>query len=248
MAMLDDTERARYDRQMRLPDFGEDGQRRLKKAKVFIAGVGGLGSPVAAYLAIAGVGNIRIIDHDIVENTNLNRQILHWTSDVGKTKTASAKEKLDQINPHVNIDAISDEIRTDNAHRLVGDAGIIIDALDNFSARYALNRVAIDKKIPYVHGSVYGLEGRLTFIMPGETPCLKCIFPKPPPEGIVPVVGTTPGVIGCMQAAETIKYFTGIGTLAKNKLIVYDGMHAEIIEIPVKRDSNCPECLTGNRR
>ena len=185
--MFSERELERYKRQMML--FGEEGQERLKKAHIFIAGAGGLGSPVSIYLAVAGVGTITIVDMDVVDETNLNRQILHYDRDIGRKKTASAEEKLRELNPDIIINAIDVKIDASNAKKLVGNADGIVDAMDNYPTRYLLNDVAIAKKIPFFHGGIRGFYGQATTIIPGTTPCLKCIFPKAPPKEEFPVIG-----------------------------------------------------------
>jgi len=177
--MLTEDEIRRYDRQIRI--FGEEGQNRLKKAKVFIAGVGGLGSPLSIYLAVAGIGKLRIVDNDVVALENLNRQILHWDNDIGREKIESAEAKLKGINPNVEVEPISETITEDNADRLVGDFDVIVDAMDNFATRYVLNKIALTKGVPFFHGAVHGFYGQATTIIPGKTACLRCIFPEAPP-------------------------------------------------------------------
>ena len=238
--MFSRRERERYKRQMML--FGDEGQERLKKAHIFIAGAGGLGSPVSLYLAVAGIGTITIIDMDVVDQTNLNRQILHFDRDVGRKKTASAAEKLREINPDITTDAIDVKIDETNAADLVGDADGIVDAMDNYQTRYLLNEVAIEKNIPLFHGAIRGFYGQATTIIPGITPCLKCIFPKAPPREVFPVVGVTPGIIGTIQANEVIKYVLGSGELLTNRLFIWDGMQAHAEEICVERHPACTAC------
>ncbi len=230
----------RYDRQ--IPLFGDDGQERIRDASVFIAGVGGLGSPLAIYLAVAGIGSIAIADFDTVDVSNLNRQILHWNDDVARMKVDSAIEKLIKINPDVEIDAISTKIDEDNVFKLVGGSDLIVDAMDNFSARYLLNKAAIARNTPLVHGAVHGLVGQVTTVIPGETPCLRCIVPDAPPEGIFPIIGATCGVVASIQANEVLKYITGTGTLASNRLLFWDGSNATMSEIPIERDPGCVDC------
>ena len=222
--------------------FGDEGQERLKKAHIVIAGAGGLGSPVSLYLAVAGIGTITIIDMDVVDQTNLNRQILHTDHDVGKKKTVSAEEKLRAINPDIRIHAIDSRIDETNAARLVGSADGIVDAMDNYPTRYLLNEVAITKRIPLFHGAIRGFYGQATTIIPGKTPCLKCIFPKAPPKEVFPVVGATPGVIGSVQATEVIKYLLGSGDLLTNRLFVWDGLAGRADEISAERIPCCPAC------
>jgi adenylyltransferase/sulfurtransferase len=238
--MLSGRERERYKRQMML--FGDEGQERLKKAHIFIAGAGGLGSPVSLYLAVAGIGTITIVDMDVVDQTNLNRQILHTDSDIGKKKTMSAEEKLTAINPDITVHAIDARIDEASAARLVGNADGIVDAMDNYPTRYLLNDIAIQKNIPLFHGAIRGFYGQATTIIPGKTPCLKCIFPKAPPKEVFPVVGTTPGVIGTIQATEVIKYLLQAGDLLTGRLFVWDGLAGRAEEIAAERLSCCPVC------
>ncbi|MFX1351457.1 MAG: ThiF family adenylyltransferase [Promethearchaeota archaeon] len=243
--MLSKEELDRYDRQIRLHRFGTEGQMKLKKTKAFVAGVGGLGSPVLSYLTVAGVGTISLADSDKVELSNLSRQFLHWNKDIGNNKADSAGDKLLEMNPNVKIRRLAEVITKDNASSLIDNSDLIVDCMDNFETRYTLNQVALEKEIPLFHGAVYGLEGQATTIIPGRTPCLRCIFPEVPPKEVFPVVGVTPGVIGCIQAMEVIKYAIGVGNLITNRLLVFDGMDMEFMNIEVKENPNCPEC--GNR-
>lgn len=238
--MLKSKELERYNRQLRI--FGEEGQEKLKKAKVFIAGAGGLGSPISIYLAVAGVGRIRIVDNDRVELSNLNRQILHWDRDIGKRKAESAEEKLKEINPDIEAEALSETIGEDNVFELVNGADLIIDAMDNFPTRYLLNRTAIARNIPFFHGAIYGFEGQVTTIIPGKTACLRCIFPEAPRPETFPVIGVTPGIIGLIQATEVIKYITGIGELLSGRLLLWDGLNSSFEEIAVERNPDCADC------
>jgi molybdopterin-synthase adenylyltransferase len=238
--MFSERELERYRRQMML--FGEDGQELLKKAHIFIAGAGGLGSPVSIYLAVAGVGTITIVDMDVVEGTNLNRQILHYDRDIGRKKTESAEEKLQELNPDIIINAIDLKIDASNAEKIVGNADGIVDAMDNYPTRYLLNDVAIVKKIPFFHGGIRGFYGQATTIIPGSTPCLKCIFPKAPPREEFPVVGVAAGIIGAIQSNEVIKYLIGTGDLLTNRLFIWDGMQAHAEEIFIERNPSCEAC------
>jgi len=235
-------EQIRYQRQMLLPGWGEEGQQRLKKARVLVAGAGGLGSPAAIYLAVAGVGELVVVDHDGVDLSNLNRQILHREADVGRPKVASAWERLTSLNRDVDVQVFHETITVENVGRLVGDVQVIVDCLDNFPTRYLLNRVAIDRRIPLIHGAVWGLEGRLTFLEPGQTPCLRCLVPEAPPAETFPVVGATAGVIACLQATEVLKHLTGLGDVLRNRLLLYDGLTMEFQTLKVRRDPACPEC------
>lgn len=245
--MFSEREIERYRRQMML--FGEDGQERLKKAHIFIAGAGGLGSPVSIYLAVAGVGTITIVDMDVVDGTNLNRQILHYERDIGRKKTASAEEKLRELNPDIIINAIDMKIDASNAKKVVGNADGIVDAMDNYPTRYLLNDVAIVKQIPFFHGGIRGFYGQATTIIPGTTPCLKCIFPKAPPSEEFPVIGVTAGIIGTIQSNEVIKYLTRTGDLLTNRLFIWDGMQAHAEEICIERNPSCEACGgTGKKK
>jgi molybdopterin/thiamine biosynthesis adenylyltransferase len=241
--MLTGKEKERYDRQILIYGFGEAGQEKLKKAKVFIAGVGGLGSPAAIYLAAAGIGTIRMADHDAVDLSNLNRQVLHWEEDIGEKKVKSAAAKLKKLNPEITIEMTPDTITAANASRLVGDADLIVDAMDNLPTRYLLNKIAIEKRIPFFHGAVYGFEGRAMTIIPGQTACLNCLYhgARVPKEKF-PVIGVTPAVIGCIQATEVIKYLTGLGELLTGRLLNYDALRMNFTEFKVNRDPNCEHC------
>jgi len=240
--MLNREARERYDRQVMIRGFGQEGQGRLRKARVFIAGAGGLGSPVATYLTAAGVGMIRIVDQDRVELNNLNRQVLHWQGDIGKRKVDSATQKLRKLNQEVKIEAIGEMITEANISQLVAGFDLIVDAVDNLPTRYILNKVALEKNIPFFHGAVYGFEGRAMTIIPGETACLRCVYRGVIPEEKFPVIGVTPAVIGCIQATEVIKYIVGIGQLLTNRLLVYDGLNMRFTEFRLKRDPNCEHC------
>ena len=244
--MLTERELDRYDRQIRL--LGEDGQEKLKDAKVFIAGAGGLGCPISIYLAAAGIGKINLVDKDIVALSNLNRQILHWEKDVDREKAISAREKLTEINSDIKIDAKSETITEDNASDLVADADLIIDAMDNFPTRYLLNRTALVKGIPFVHGAINGFHGQATTVLPGESACLRCIFREAPPPSVFPVLGVTPGIIGLIQASEAIKYIVGIGELLSGKLLLWDGLTSQTEIVQVEKNAHCRDCGTAGRR
>jgi molybdopterin-synthase adenylyltransferase len=241
--MLTNKELERYNRQIMIPGFGPEGQEKLKKAKVFIAGVGGLGSPAAIYLAAAGIGTLRIADHDTVEISNLNRQILHGDKDIGSLKVLSAEAKLKKFNPHINIETFGETITEGNAAGLVADSDLIVDAMDNLPTRYLLNRIAIAKNIPFFHGAVYGFEGRVMTIIPGKSACLNCLYHRTvPPVEKFPVIGVAPAVIGCIQATEVIKYIVGLGDLLTNRLLNYDGLRMKFTEFSIKRDPGCAHC------
>ncbi|HTG01978.1 MAG TPA: HesA/MoeB/ThiF family protein [Nitrospirota bacterium] len=243
---LSETELKRYTRQMMIEGWGEETQKKLKASTVFIAGAGGLGSPVSIYLAVAGVGSIRICDFDSPDWSNLNRQILHDNTRIGINKAVSAKMTLERLNPEISVTAIPDKIVEDNVDRIVGNADIILDCMDNFPTRYLLNECAIRKKIPLVYGSIWGMDGRLSFIHSPETPCLKCIFPEAPPKEVFPVLGATPAVIGSLQALETLKFLSGTGRNLKGHLLVWEGGTVDFQKFKVKKDPDCPVC-GGNR-
>jgi molybdopterin/thiamine biosynthesis adenylyltransferase len=240
--MLTQDELIRYDRQIMMPEFGREGQEKLKKAKIFIAGAGGLGSPISIYLAVAGVGALRIADHDNIELSNLNRQILHWNEDVGKDKVDSAKQKLSEINRSIDIETINRSITDDNVLELTEGCDAIVDAMDNFYTRYTLNRAAIKRRVPLFHGAVNGLEGRAMTIIPGETACIRCMYHGPIETVKFPVLGVTPGLIGIIQVTEVIKYIVGMGELLKNRLLIYDGMDLTFKEFKIKRNPECEDC------
>jgi molybdopterin/thiamine biosynthesis adenylyltransferase len=241
--VLTGDEITRYKRQIAI--FGEEGQLKLKQARVFLAGAGGLGSTIATYLAVAGIGRLRIADNDVVARDNLNRQILHGDSDLGRGKTESAAARLRSLNAFVEVEIVPETIHEDNAAELVAGCDIIVDGMDNFAARYALNRVALAKGIPFFHGAIHGFYGQATTIVPGKTACLRCIFPEAPPTVAPPVVGVTAGVIGCIQATEVIKYVLGMGKLLENRLLMWDGLGCRLDEVPLEKNPDCKDCGQG---
>ena len=240
--MLSQEELNRYDRQILIPEIGREGQEKLKKAKVFVAGAGGLGSPVSLYLAAAGLGHIRIADHGVVDPSNLNRQVLHWPKDIGRLKVDSAREKLSEINPNAKIEITSMTINEKNISSMTDGFDAIVDAMDNFPTRYILNRMAVQKNIPFFHGAVRGLEGRAMTIIPGKTACFRCMYHGTPPAEKSPVLGATAAVIASIQVTEVIKYFTGMGDLLANRLLIYDGMSMTFREFKLKRNPECDHC------
>jgi molybdopterin/thiamine biosynthesis adenylyltransferase len=241
--MLTGDELSRYDRQIMLYGFGEEGQEKLKKARVFVAGAGGLGSPVSIYLTVAGVGKITIVDDDVVELSNLNRQILHWQENIAEKKVDSARAKLSKLNPDIRVEGICERITEENVGEIVGDADIIVDAMDNLPARYLLNKTAVEKNIPFVHGAVNGFEGRAMTVIPGKSACLNCVYHGVDvPKVKFPVIGVTPAVIGCIQATEVIKYIVGLGNLLTGRLLNYDALSMTFNEFEVNRDPNCDHC------
>jgi molybdopterin/thiamine biosynthesis adenylyltransferase len=246
--MLTTEECERYNRQIMIQGVGEEGQERLKEARVIIAGGGGLGSPVAIYLTAAGVGKMRLVDHDTVELSNLNRQVLHWHEDIGRSKVESAAEKLKRINPGIVVEAIEETITEKNVSRLVDGFDVIVDAMDNLPTRYLLNKAALEHNIPFFHGAIYAFEGRAMTIIPGKTACLRCVYRGVIPEEKFPVIGVTPAVIGSIQATEVIKYLVGVGELLGNKLLIYDGLSMQFTELRVKKDPLCEHCGQVTRK
>jgi adenylyltransferase/sulfurtransferase len=227
---------------MMITGFGEGGQEKLKHSRVLIAGAGGLGSPAALYLAAAGIGHLRIVDRDRVDLSNLNRQILHGEGDLGNPKVASARERLVRLNSEVVVEALQEEIREDTLPALIEGCDLIIDGLDNFPTRYLINETIQKREIPFVYGGILGFMGMATFIHPGRTPCLKCLFPQAPPPKKFPVLGTTPGIIGVIEANEAIKYITGLGKLLSGRLLVYNGSEMKFSEVVVEKNRECPVC------
>ena len=246
--VLSTEECRRYDRQMRIGEWGEAGQKRLKQAKVCICGAGGLGSPAAIYLAAAGIGTLTLVDHDRVDLSNLNRQILHGDSDIGRFKVDSAKATVNQLNTHVRVNTIQRRITDDNALALVAGHDVIIDALDNLETRYILNKVALKSNIPFVHGAVNGFEGRIMTVVPGRSTCLRCLYRGPvPPQPKTPVIGVTPAVIGALQATEAIKSIVGIGDLLTDRLLTYDGLSLKWSEFKLRKNPNCDHCSNSQK-
>jgi molybdopterin-synthase adenylyltransferase len=239
---LSDYDRERYQRQLLLEGWGEEGQIRLRASTVFVAGAGGLGSAAAIYLAEAGVGRLRICDRDKVEVSNLNRQILHSESRIGMAKATSARHTLTELNPGIKIDTLAAEINGKTIDELAGHPDLVIDCLDNFTARYVLNEYCCKTGIPLIHGGLWGMTGQVTFIHPPETPCLKCIFPHAAPQTVVPVAGVTAGIIGCIQASEALKYLTGQKPTLAGKMLAFDGRDLSMTQLKLTRNPKCPVC------
>ena len=240
--MITDEERKRYARQ--ILTFGEEGQERLKSASVLVAGAGGLGTVISLYLAAAGIGHLRIIDCDVVEPSNLNRQILHWSGDIGRPKTASVADKLAALNPLIRIEAIIARITEESIEGMARGCDLIVDAMDNVPTRHLLNRAAVAQKIPFVHGAVRGFFGQATTVIPGKGPCLRCFFPESSPREVFPIVGAACGVIGSIEVAETIKLLTGKGEPLAGKLFIWDGLSGAAETIAIERNPSCPVCGT----
>ncbi len=240
--MLTEYDLTRYQRQMLIEGWGESGQEKLKSSRVFVAGAGGLGSPVAFYLAVAGVGEIRICDADRVELSNLNRQILHNDTSIGELKAVSAEKTLRALNPEIKVVTCSDRLDENSMERIVGMPDVIVDCLDNFETRYLLNAYCIRQGIPWVHGAIWGMSGQVTFLQPPETPCLRCLFPGLTRKETFPVIGVTAGLTGCVQVLEVLKYLTGVGDLLKGQLLLLEGAEMSFTSFRVERRRTCPDC------
>ena len=240
----------RYHRHLILPDVGEEGQRRLKAASVLLVGAGGLGSPAALYLAAAGVGRIGVVDADTVELSNLQRQILHDTRDVGRAKVESARARLHALNPHVDVVAYHARLTSRNALELLRDYDVVLDGTDNFQSRYLINDACVLLDKPNVYGSVIRFDGQASVFGAKDGPCYRCLFREPPPPGLVPncaeggVFGVLPGLIGTIQATETIKLLTGIGEPLIGRLLLVDALRMRFRTIELPRDPECPACGT----
>ncbi|MGJ7923044.1 HesA/MoeB/ThiF family protein [Neobacillus sp. LXY-4] len=230
----------RYERQLIIPQIGQEGQKKLEKSTVTVIGTGGLGSPVLTYLTSAGVGTIRIFDDDVVSVSNLNRQFLHNTGDVGKLKTLSAKEKLSQLNPSVHLMVINDRLNSDNAEDYIAGSDVVVDCVDNLATRMNVARACLKLNIPLVEGGVYGFSGYVMDIG-RECACLSCLgYDEVIPKTPIPVLGVTAGVIGCMQANECIKLLLGIGEPFYGRMLSYDGLRGTWDEISVEKSDSCP--------
>src|SRR5499427_1082125 len=246
--MMSEAQSKRYSRHLLIPEVGEDGQFKLLDSRVLLIGAGGLGSPAAYYLAAAGVGTLGIIDADVVDESNLQRQILHNTTRVGQYKAESARETLQALNPDVNVITYLERLDETNVARIIADYDVIIDGTDNFPTRYLLNDAALLANKPVVHGSVFRFEGQLTVFKPNEGPCYRCLFPEPPPPELAPscaeagVIGVLPGIIGLLQATETIKLLLDIGDPLVGRLMTFDALAGEFNELRLFRDPECPAC------
>jgi adenylyltransferase/sulfurtransferase len=238
----------RYARHIILPEIGGVGQQKLLDAKVLCLGAGGLGAPILQYLAAAGVGTIGVADFDTVDMSNLQRQIIHNADTVGMLKVESAKRFINKLNPDVKVETYNVHLNASNAEEIIGHYDIVVDGCDNFPTRYLVNDVCVFQGKPNVHGSIFRFDGQVTVFKPHDGPCYRCLYPEPPPPGMVPscqeggVLGVLPGVIGCLQAVETIKLITGAGTPLIGKLLLYNALGAETRKLNIRRDATCPVC------
>ena len=241
-------EMKRYSRHVVIPEFGVQGQIRLKQSSVLVVGAGGLGSPLAYYLAAAGIGRMGLVDFDTVDYTNLQRQILHTTQDVGRSKLQSAVEKLTAVNPFVKLETYETRLTPKNALEILKSYDVVVDGTDNFPTRYLVNDACVILKKPNVYGSIFRFEGQVSVFYAEEGPCYRCLYPKPPPPGMVPscaeggVLGILPGIIGTLQANETVKLLTGLGDTLIGRLILFDALGMKFREVRIKKDPECPVC------
>ncbi len=248
LAELSNEEIRRYSRHLIMPEVGIEGQRKLKAASVLLIGTGGLGSPLALYLAAAGIGRIGLVDYDIVDETNLQRQVIHGQSSIGKPKLDSAAARILDINPNVQVDKYNVPLTSDNALELLQPYDVIIDGTDNFPTRYLVNDACVKLGKPNVYGSIFRFEGQLSVFYAEEGPCYRCLFPEPPPPGLVPscaeggVLGILPGTIGTLQATEAIKLILGIGQPMIGRMLLYDAMEMSFNTIKIRKNPNCPVC------
>lgn len=251
---LSNDEILRYSRHLILPDVGMEGQRRLKAARVLLVGTGGLGSPAALYLAAAGVGTLGLVDFDVVDVTNLQRQVIHGTKDVGRSKIASARDRINDVNPHVSVESHEVALTSANALEIADEYDIIVDGTDNFPTRYLVNDTSVLLGKPNVYGSIFRFEGQASVFATTDGPCYRCLFREPPPPGLVPscaeggVFGVLPGIIGTIQATETIKLILGVGESLAGRLLLVDTLGMQFRTVKLRRDPECPACGTREIR
>jgi sulfur-carrier protein adenylyltransferase/sulfurtransferase len=246
---LSDAQRRRYSRHLLIPEIGQAGQQRLLEASVLLVGAGGLGSPAVLYLAAAGVGRLGIVDDDVVDETNLQRQVLHSTAALDEPKVDSAVRRVRELNPDVEVVPYRERLATENVDRILDEGWeVIVDGADNFPTRYLLNDASVWHGVPVVHGSIFRFEGQATVFKPGDGPCYRCLFPQPPPPELAPscaeggVLGVLPGVIGSIQGAEALKLVLGVGEPLVGRLLLYDALAGSFAEVAVRRDPACPVC------
>src|SRR5437016_3708938 len=248
LPMLSNEEVARYSRHLIMPEVGMTGQRKLKAASVLMIGTGGLGAPLGMYLAAAGVGRLGIVDFDVVDASNLQRQIIHGTRDVGRPKIESARDRMRDINPHIEIETHETRLTSENALRLFKNYNIIVDGTDNFPTRYLVNDACVLSGKPNVYGSIFRFEGQASVFWAERGACYRCLYPEPPPPGLVPscaeggVLGVLPGIIGAIQANETIKIILGAADILVNRLLLFDAWQMKFRELKLRKDPQCPVC------
>jgi molybdopterin/thiamine biosynthesis adenylyltransferase/rhodanese-related sulfurtransferase len=246
--VLSNEQKQRYSRHLLIPEVGSAGQAKLLDSKVLLIGAGGLGSPAALYLAAAGVGTIGIVDFDVVDLSNLQRQVLHGTDRIGEKKVESARRTIQNLNPDVKVVGHEEMLVADNVDRIIAGYDVILDGTDTFETRYILNDAAVVANIPVVHASVFRFEGQLTTFIPYEGPCYRCLYPTPPPPELAPgcsvagVLGVVPGIMGLLQANEVLKLLLGIGDTLAGRLLLFDALDTSFTELKLKRDPNCPVC------
>jgi len=246
--ILSPEELARFNRHIILPQVGLKGQEKLKQARVLCVGTGGLGSPISLYLSAAGVGTIGLVDFDVVDDSNLQRQIAHSTADIGRPKIESARDKLIGINPYLNVELHGDGITRDNVREIVSQYDIVVDGTDNFPTRYLVNDACVLEGKPLVYASIFQFDGQATVFNYQDGPCYRCLYPAPPPPGLVPscaeggVLGVLPGLIGVMQATEAVKIILGQGKSLSGRLLLYDALDMKFREMKIRRDPTCPAC------
>jgi len=246
--ILSPEELARFNRHIILPQVGLEGQEKLKQAKVLCVGTGGLGSPISLYLSAAGVGTIGLVDFDVVDDSNLQRQIVHSTADIGRPKIESARDTLLGINPYLNVNLHGDGITCANVREIVAQYDIVVDGTDNFPTRYLVNDACVLEGKPLVYASIFQFDGQLTVFNHKEGPCYRCLYPEPPPPGLVPscaeggVLGVLPGVVGVMQATEAVKIILNQGTSLSGRLLLYDALDMKFREMKLRKDPSCPAC------
>ena len=249
--VLSAEQQKRYSRHLLIPEVGAEGQKKLLDSKVLFIGAGGLGAPGLLYLAAAGVGTLGIVDFDVVELSNLQRQVVHTSARLGQKKTESAAESVRALNPDVTVVQHDEMLTDDNVARLIDGYDLIVDGTDTFETRYSLNDAAVRARIPVVHASVFRFEGQLTVFKPFEGPCYRCLYPSPPPPELAPgcsvagVLGVVPGVMGLLQATEGVKVLLGIGDPLVGRLLIYDALDGQFQELQLRRDPNCPACGDG---
>jgi len=246
---LSPEKRTRYSRHLLIPEIGEEGQLKLLDSRILLIGAGGLGSPASLYLAAAGIGTLGIIDADIVDETNLQRQIAHSLDTLGTPKVDSAKRTIEGLNPDVEVITYRERLTSENIDRILDDGwDLIVDGADNFPTRYLVNDASVWRGIPVVHGSIYRFEGQVTVFKPYEGPCYRCLFPEPPPPELAPscaeggVLGVLPGIVGSLQTNEAIKLAAGIGEPLVGRLLLFDALATEFTEVKIERRANCPVC------